>query len=110
MKSRISKLSIVSSLLLSMGLTTVVMADNNNTTTALAKVSKSFPWINLTVPYATTVQELAGMYYSDENDYVIIYNANKDVIPKSLKLRKGMIIKIPVTDKFTDQPERLGWN
>ncbi len=109
MKSRISKLTITSLLLFSMGLTTVVVADNNNRT-APAKVLKSLPWINLTVPYTTTVQELAGMYYSDENDYPIIYNANRGLISKSFKLRKGMIVKIPVTDKFTDQPELLGWN
>jgi len=53
---------------------------------------------------------LAQRYYNDENDYMIIVNANKGLFNSNLILRKNTEVKIPITPKFTDQPEILGWN
>jgi hypothetical protein len=93
---------------LSFGLAITVSAEE--LTPPTGEMGKNLPWIDLTLPYTMTLQELAGMYYSDENDYTIIYDANRDVVPKTLQVEKGMLIKIPVTEKFEDQPLILGWN
>lgn len=74
-------------------------------TTALAGT-----WINITISSNdVTLGDLASTYYADATETEVIYNANKGTIGKSRKLRKGMKLEIPVTDKFRDQPEHLGW-
>ena len=106
MKNRFITWTIVA--VMSLGLTTTVTAEE--LTPPTGEVGQNLPWIDLEVPYSMTIHELAGMYYSDEQEYHVIYNANKGVIPKSLRVSKGTLIKIPVTDKFEDQPLMLGWN
>ncbi|CAA6826573.1 MAG: Unknown protein [uncultured Sulfurovum sp.] len=67
-------------------------------------------WINITINLNdVTLEDLASTYYGDASETRIIYNANRDVIGKNRKLRKGMVLEIPVTEKFRDQPEHLGW-
>ena len=67
-------------------------------------------WINITISSNdVTLEDLASSYYGDVKDADIIYDANKDVIGKDRRLTKGMTLEIPVTDKFRDQPEHLGW-
>jgi hypothetical protein len=74
-------------------------------TTAIAST-----WINITISSNTvTLGDLASSYYADVNDAEVIYDANKDVIGENRKLKKGMKLAIPVTDKFIEQPEHLGW-
>lgn len=67
-------------------------------------------WINITIESnSVTLSDLASTYYGDASETEIIYNANKDVIAKNRKLQAGMVLEIPVTEKFRDQPEHLGW-
>jgi phage tail protein X len=67
-------------------------------------------WINITVEFDdTTLEDLASTYYGDVTESETIYQANKEVIGKNRKLREGMVLEIPVTEKFRDQPEHLGW-
>jgi phage tail protein X len=67
-------------------------------------------WINITVEFDdTTLEDLASTYYGDVTESETIYQANKEVIGKNRKLRAGMVLEIPVTEKFRDQPEHLGW-
>jgi uncharacterized membrane protein len=67
-------------------------------------------WINITInSNKVTLEDLASTYYGDVKDADIIYDANRDVIKKNRKLKKGMKLEVPVTDKFRDQPEHLGW-
>jgi len=67
-------------------------------------------WINITVEFNdTTLEDLASTYYGDVAESETIYQANKEVIGKNRKLRAGMVLEIPVTEKFRDQPEHLGW-
>ena len=72
---------------------------------------KNLTWVNIVVfSNKITLADLASMYYGEEGEASLIYEANMDVIPKSKKLKKGMHLKLPVTDKFIDQPEYLGWH
>ena len=72
--------------------------------------SKDITWTEITIESEdVTLEDLASTYYGDVKDAYIIYNANRDVIGKDKKLHSGMHLKIPITDKFRDQPEHLGW-
>jgi len=76
---------------------------------AEGKISRASSWIITRITYNISVQELAERYYGDREDYKLILDANKNkvrgyIIPKNTK------IIIPVTSKFRDQPEQLGWN
>ena len=67
-------------------------------------------WINITISSnQITLEDLASSYYGDVKDAHIIYDANTNIIGKDHKLYEGMQLAIPVTDKFRDQPEHLGW-
>jgi hypothetical protein len=77
----------------------------------LTEAPKDMTWVNIVVPSNdTTLEDLALIYYGDIREASLIYNANIDTIPKSKKLKKGMKLKMPVTKKYIDQPEHLGWN
>jgi|GEM_PF-5102777 len=67
-------------------------------------------WTVTRLTYDVTVEELAQMYYGDAKDYVYILEANKDILNGSHLVKKDTKIKIPITPKFRDQPEKLGWN
>ncbi|CAA6808294.1 MAG: Unknown protein [uncultured Sulfurovum sp.] len=67
-------------------------------------------WINITInSNDVSLEDLASSYYGDATQTEIIYNANRDVIGENRQLRAGMVLEIPVTEKFRDQPEHLGW-
>ena len=109
MLKKLFKFGIGASLVLSIGLTTLIANESSNND-GVGHVTQGMTWITIRVPYPNmTLRELAKKYYGDANEYLIIYKANKNVIGKDMKLRKNMKIHIPVTSKFTDQPEILGW-
>jgi len=62
------------------------------------------PWIEVQVENDVDIYQLALRYYKDKQEYKQIYVANRDVIGRDLKLRNGMSLKIPMTEKFEDQP------
>jgi hypothetical protein len=67
-------------------------------------------WTTTRVTYNISVKELAKRYYGDANDYKLILKANKDILRGKHIVPKNTEIKIPITSKFRDQPEKLGWN
>ncbi|SFV68184.1 hypothetical protein MNB_SV-14-581 [hydrothermal vent metagenome] len=104
------KWSCVVSVLLLLG-STNILSSSENRKLELTELPKNMTWVNIVVfSDKITLSYLASMYYGDEGEASLIYEANKEVIPKSKKLKKGMKLKMPVTDKFIDQPEHLGWN
>lgn len=72
-------------------------------------VTHSIPWIETRLAYAMTVEELAEMYYGNSTETNIILSMNKAIHTNSGLLQKNMIVLVPVTRNFTDQPELLGW-
>jgi len=109
MKNRFLKWSIALPLLVVIGLTNVTTAQS--TKYELTEAPKDMTWVNIVVQSNdTTLEDLASTYYGDVKEATLIYNANSDVIPKSKKLKKGMKLKMPVTNKYIDQPEHLGWH
>lgn len=68
------------------------------------------PWIETRLTYSITALELAQKYYGNTAEVRELINANKHIISGNEMLTKDMIIKIPVTNNFKEQPERLGWN
>jgi nucleoid-associated protein YgaU len=108
MRNKIKNMSLVVAMLFFTGTSTLV-ADKGYRM-ELTKAPKDMAWTNITVSSNdTTLEDLASTYYGDVNDAIIIYEANKDIIPKSKKLSKGMVLKIPITEKYRDAPEHLGW-
>ncbi|MCH9740208.1 MAG: hypothetical protein K0U38_05150 [Epsilonproteobacteria bacterium] len=81
-----------------------------NNSNASQEIGEGTPWITTRIPYAISAKELALRYYGDESEYKVIVEANKGIIGKNLMFKKNIDINIPVTEKFTDQPEILGWN
>lgn len=67
-------------------------------------------WTTTRVTYNTTVEELSERYYGNKSDYKLILEANKKILRGSHIVTKNMEIRIPITPKFRDQPEKLGWN
>jgi len=110
MKKRFLKWSIALPLLVVIGLTNVTIA-KESTKYDLTEAPKNMTWVNIVVQSNdTTLEDLGSTYYGDVKEATLIYNANREVIPKSKKLKKGMKLKMPVTSKYIDQPEHLGWN
>jgi len=72
-------------------------------------ISHGTPWIETRLSYPMTVDELAKMYYGNSAETEVIVNKNKNIDNYTLTLPKDMIVLIPVTNSFTDQPELLGW-
>jgi len=111
MKNRLFKLSLITSVFIFLGTPNALFATTDSTKLELSEAPKDITWVNIVVASSeTTLADLASTYYGDVNEASLIYEANKNVIPKSKKLRKGMKLKMPVTDKFIDQPEHLGWH
>ena len=95
------KLGVSSMILLST--TSFLVADNS-------KVILPPSWTTTRITYDITVEELAQRYYGDAKDYKYILEANKKILRGSHTVPKNTEIKIPITPKFRDQPEKLGWN
>jgi len=110
MKNQLFKCSFIVSVFILLGTTNILSATESRKL-ELTEAPKNMTWVNIVVySSTTTLSDLASTYYGDVKEATLIYEANKDVIPKSKKLKKGMKLKIPVTDKFIDQPEHLGWH
>jgi len=109
MKSRWINVGLSTLLVLCLGTTSVVFAESNDSAKKDTSATKITGWINTRVPYDISAKELALRYYKDANDYMIIVNANKGLVGKNLIIKKDTEIKIPITPKFEDQPEFLGW-
>jgi hypothetical protein len=67
------------------------------------------PWIETRLTYSITASELAQKYYGNEAEVSELIKANKAIKSAMDILTKDMIIHIPVTNNFKEQPERLGW-
>jgi len=76
---------------------------------AKSKVTLPPSWTVTRVSYTTTVEELAKKYYGDAKDYIYILEANKEILHGSHRVPRNTEVKIPITEKFREQPERLGW-
>jgi len=110
MRNQRIKWSFTVSVLIFLG-TTSVLSSLETRELELTEAPKNMTWVNIVVfSNKITLADLASMYYGDEGESSLIYNANKDIIPKDKQLEKGMHLKLPVTDKFIDQPEYLGWH
>jgi len=71
-------------------------------------LQENISWVETKVPTGVDIYDLAKKYYGDKKEYYQIYNINKNIIGKDLKLREGSSIKIPITEKFKEKPEYLG--
>lgn len=111
-KQKILKLSLGVSTILFLGMSQVSFAKGSvEMSSTLSQTSKPITsWITTRVPYNISAKELAQKYYGDENEYRLIVDANKGIIGKNLMFKKNTEVKIPVTEKFRDQPEIIGWN
>ena len=70
----------------------------------MPKLKSNTPWIDIVVEDDLDIYQLALLYYKDKKEYKQIYIANRDVIGKNYKIKNGMSLKIPITDKFEEQP------
>ncbi len=93
---------------LSIGATSVLFLG----TALVAKDKVVLPpsWTTTRITYNISVEELAKRYYGDSKDYKYILEANKNILRGNHIVPKNTEIKIPITPKFRDQPEQLGWN
>ena len=101
MKTKLVKLTLGTSLLLGL---TVVNAQKMN-----ANIVHGTPWVETRLAYGMTVQELAEKYYGNSTEAIEIVKKNKRISNSATFLSKDMLVSIPVTRNFTDQPELLGW-
>ena len=109
MKEKFLKFSLVISIILSLG-TSSLLAESGKSRNEIPPFIEHTPYTTTRVSFNTTYKELALKYYGDANDYMIIFNANVKRLGKSQQIRKNTEVIIPVTEKFRDQPEHLGWN
>jgi len=91
------------SIMILLSITNFLVADSS-------KVILPPSWTTTRITYDITVEELAQRYYGDAKDYKYILEANKKILRGSHTVPKNTEIKIPITPKFRDQPEKLGWN
>ena len=108
MKNRWLTMGLSITMALFVGTTTIAMAESNESKEEASSTEVS-GWVNTRIPYDISVKELAQRYYGGESDYMLIVKANKGLVNKNLIIRKNTEIKIPITTKFKDQPEILGW-
>jgi len=101
MKKRLLKLTLSATLLMGLTVASAQKMDGN--------IVNGTPWIETRLPYAMTVTELAQKYYGNIEQVSEIVKFNKSISDAGTLLYKDMLVNIPVTGSFTDQPERLGW-
>jgi len=61
-------------------------------------------WVEVQVEENRNIYDLALEYYGDAQAYDKIYSANRDVIDSDFQIKNGMILKIPITERFKEQP------
>ncbi|NEW60274.1 hypothetical protein GSY74_03170 [Sulfurovum sp. bin170] len=105
MKKKLLTLSLGLSLILSLGVTTLLAEEGKPLDEVPARVEHT-PYTVTRVSSATTLKKLAKLYYGDANDYKIIQKANKGL---GMNVPRNTEVKIPITEKFKDQPEQLDW-
>jgi nucleoid-associated protein YgaU len=105
MRRRLLTFSLGVSLILSLGATTLLAEEGKPLDEVPAKVDHT-PYTVTRVSKKTTLKKLAKRYYGDEKDYVIIQKANKGL---GMNVPRNTELKIPITEKFKDQPEQLSW-
>jgi hypothetical protein len=74
---------------------------------SLSPIPKDLPsplWIEIIVEDGVNIFELALKYYGDREEYKEIYQYNKDTIGENLEIVDGMLLKIPITTLFKEQP------
>jgi len=84
--------------------------DIGNEANIIEPISIKHDWVEVLVEDNINIYELALQYYGKKSEYTEIYRANKDVIPKTLKLVNGMSLKLPVTHNFKERPIILNHN
>jgi nucleoid-associated protein YgaU len=99
---KILKLGLSLSIALLVGISSSLVAKD-------VKITLPPSWIVTRFNYNVTVEELAHRYYGNSQDYIYILEANKKLLNGSHLVPKNVEIKIPITEKFRDQPEKLGW-
>lgn len=101
MKKRLLKFTLSATLLMGLTVANAQKMDKH--------IVHGTPWVETRLPYAMTAMELAENYYGNSAEVTQIMKANKAISNASTLLPKEMLVRIPVTSSFTDQPERLGW-
>jgi len=61
-------------------------------------------WVEVQVEENRNIYDLALEYYGDAQAYDKIYAANRDVIESDFQIKNGMTLKIPITERFKEQP------
>lgn len=96
---------------LSLSVSSMILFSTTNFLVAdSSKVVLPPSWTTTRITYNITVEELAQRYYGNSKYYKLILEANKKLLRGRHTVPKNTEIKIPITDKFRDQPEKLGWN
>jgi phage tail protein X len=95
---------------LSLGVSSMILSTTNLLVADSSKVVLPPSWTTTRITYDITVEELAQRYYGNSKDYKLILKANKKILRGRHTVPKNTEIKIPITEKFRDQPEQLGWN
>jgi len=95
---------------LSLGVSSMILSTTNLLVADSSKVILPPSWTTTRITYDITVEELAQRYYGSSKDYKLILKANKKILRGRHTVPKNTEIKIPITEKFRDQPEQLGWN
>jgi len=95
---------------LSLGVSSMILSTTNLLVADSSKVVLPSSWTTTRITYDITVEELAQRYYGYSKDYKLILKANKKILRGRHTVPKNTEIKIPITEKFRDQPEQLGWN
>jgi hypothetical protein len=95
---------------LSLSISSVILSTTNLLVADSSKVVLPPSWTTTRITYDITVEELAQRYYGNSKDYKLILKANKKILRGRHTVPKNTEIKIPITEKFRDQPEQLGWN
>ena len=101
MKSTLVKLTLATSLLI--GYTQL------QATKMTSHITHGIPWIETRLAYSMTVEELAEIYYGNSQEVNAILKMNQNINSNGEFLYKDMMVLVPVTNNFTDQPELLGW-
>ena len=65
---------------------------------------QNLPWVEIVLEDGLNIYQLAHKYYKDKEAYRLIYVANRDIIGKDFRIKDGMSLKIPINEKFEDQP------
>jgi hypothetical protein len=95
---------------LSLSISSMILSTTNLLVADSSKVVLPPSWTTTRITYDITVEELAQRYYGNSKDYKLILKANKKILRGRHTVPKNTEIKIPITEKFRDQPEQLGWN